>query len=84
MVLKKMKSMYGQLICQLHDKVNAISNQAEEQIREKKREIVSLEEAKNNFILKNQALKDRNKSLLGSLKEKSKSVVELKGNLDTL
>ena len=53
MVLNKMKSMYGQLICQLHDKVNTISNQAEEQIREKKREIVSLEEAKNNVILKN-------------------------------
>ena len=52
----------GQQICQPHDKVNAISNQAEEQIREKKREIVSLEEAKNNVILKNQAVKDQNKS----------------------
>ena len=40
MVLNKKKTTHGLQICLLHDKVNTISNQAEEQIREKKNEIV--------------------------------------------
>ena len=81
MVLNKKKASQTQQICQLQDKVNAISSQAKEEIKEKVKENDSVKEALRMSSLKNQSLEDEKRTLLGSIQEKSNSIRKLEESL---
>ena len=71
MVLNKGKVSQTQQIGQLQDKVHAISSQAKEKIKEKEKENDSVKEALKVANLKNLSLKEENKSMQGTIQEKS-------------
>ena len=81
MVLNKKKASHAQQICQLQDKVSVISSQAKEKIKEKEKENDSVKEALKVANLKNLSLKEENKSMQGTIQEKSLRVGHLEESL---
>ena len=81
MVLNKKKASHSQQICQLQDKLNAISGRANEEIKAKEREIVSLKKDLASLKETSRICEEKEQSLLSSIKEKSSSVAKLEGEV---
>ena len=81
LVLNKKKATHSQQICQLQDKMNAITGRAKEELQAKDSQIELLKRAGQEANGKIRSCEDQNQSLVKTIKEKSISVDILEGKV---